>query len=198
MQRPPEVIRLPDVGVVLRRHRIEDLDALHAAIEESRDHLRPFMFWADQSRADTAAFLDGATRGWDAGQDFGYLIVDEADGSTLGGGGLHRRGPPETLEIGYWRRARAGGRGIVTALASALTAAGLALPGIERIEIHCDVANAASGAVPRRLGYAMAGIIDVPVRAPAETGRHAVWVWPADRSAAQSVGSDDQAGSVAS
>ena len=37
-----------------------DLDALHAAIEESRDHLRPFMPWADQTRADTATFLDGA------------------------------------------------------------------------------------------------------------------------------------------
>lgn len=191
MPRPPELIRLPDVGVVLRRHRIEDLDALHDAIEVSRDHLRPFMFWADQSRADTAAFLDAATRGWDAGQEFGYLIVDGTDGSILGGGGLHRRGAPETLEIGYWRRAGAGGRGIVTALASALTAAGLALPGIERIEIHCDVANGASGAVPRRLGYAMAGIIDTPVRAPGETGRHAVWVWPADRSAAQSAGSDN-------
>jgi RimJ/RimL family protein N-acetyltransferase len=157
------------------------------------------MFWADQSRADTAAFLDAATHGWDAGQEFGYLIVDGIDGidgSILGGGGLHRRGPPETLEIGYWRRAGAGGRGIVTALASALTAAGLALPGIERIEIHCDVANAASEAVPRRLGYSMAGIIDTPVRAPAETGRHAVWVWPADRSAAQSGGSD-KASSIA-
>jgi RimJ/RimL family protein N-acetyltransferase len=196
MQRPPEVIRLPDLGVVLRRHRIEDLDALHAAIEESRDHLRPFMFWADQSRADTAAFLDAATRGWDAGQEFGYLIVDGADGTILGGGGLHRRGPPETLEIGYWRRAGAGGRGIVTALASALTTAGLALPGIERIEIHCDIANAASGAVPRRLGFAMAGIIDTPVRAPAETGRHAVWVWPAAGPAGQSAGSD-KASSIA-
>jgi len=178
MDRPPDELVLADVGAVARRHRRADLDALHAAIEESRDHLRPFMFWADQSRADTAGFLGMAEDGWDEGREFGYLLVDAADGRVLGGGGLHRRGGPETIEIGYWRRADAGGRGLVTTLAGALTEAGLALDGIDRVEIHCDVANTASAAVPRRLGYRLAGVIDKPPQAPRETGRHQVWVTP--------------------
>ena len=67
----------------------------------------------------------------------------------------------------------------MTALASALTDVGLELEGIERIEIHCDVANAASAAVPRRLGYRLDGVIDKTPLAPAESGRHQIWVRPA-------------------
>src|SRR5688572_13995669 len=162
MERPPEEIELAAVGAVLRRSRVADLEALQQAIEESRDHLRPFMFWADQSRDDTAGFLARSEACWDGGQEFGYLIHDVGDGRVLGGGGLHRRGPPDTIEIGYWRRAGVTGRGIVTALAGALTAIGLELDGIARVEIHCDVANSASAAVPRRLGYRLDGVVDKP------------------------------------
>ena len=57
MAAPPECIELPAVDSVVRRHRLDDLDALQQAIEESRDHLRPWMFWADQTRDETAMFL---------------------------------------------------------------------------------------------------------------------------------------------
>ncbi len=178
--RPPEEIGLDDVGAALRRQRRADLDSLHAIIEENRDHLRPFMVWADQSRDDTAAFLAAIEEGWDADREYGYSIIDAGDGSILGAGGLRRTRRPDVFEIGYWRRADAGGRGLVTALTRELTTVGLAFDGIHHVEIHCDVANTASAAVPRRLGYTMTGIIDTPVRAPAETGRQMVWVSPPD------------------
>lgn len=180
MAHPPEEIALDDVGAVLRRQRCADLDALHTVIEENRDHLRPFMFWADQSRDDTAAFLETGEQGWDAGREYGYSIVDAVDGSILGAGGLRRGSRPDVVEIGYWRRADAGGRGIVTALARELTTVGLSLDRVAHVEIHCDVANEASAAVPRRLGYTLTGVINTPVRAPGETGRHMVWVSPPD------------------
>ena len=50
---PPDCIELADVGAALRRYTRDDLDLLHTAIEESRDHLRPFMPWADGTRTDT-------------------------------------------------------------------------------------------------------------------------------------------------
>ena len=129
---PPERIELPAVDAVVRRHRLDDLDALQQAIEESRDHLRPWMIWADQTRDETATFLRRAREKWDAGEEFAYLIVDGADDRVLGGGGLHRRAGPEALEIGYWLRADATGRGVITAAAGALTDAAFALDGIER------------------------------------------------------------------
>jgi RimJ/RimL family protein N-acetyltransferase len=171
---PPELIELPSVAAVLRRHRLDDLDAVHEAIEESRDHLRPWMFWADQSRHDTATFLRSAIEQWDSGQQYSYLIVD--DERVLGGSGLHRRAGPDTLEIGYWLRVDATGRGVMTAAAGALTDAAFAVDGIRRVEIHCDEGNVRSAAVARRLGYTLAEIRDKPPQAPNERGREMVWV----------------------
>ena len=176
MDAPPERIELDDVGAVLRRHRTDDLEALHAAIEESRDHLRPFMPWADQTCADTASFLAGAIEQWDRGSDFGYLIMDADGGEVLGGCGIHRRLGEHALELGYWLRVTATGRGIITAASAALTDAALALPGIERVEIHCDEANQRSAAVPRRLGYRLDRIETDDVSAPGDAGRSMIWV----------------------
>lgn len=44
------------------------------------------------------------------------------------------------------------------------------------MEIRCDQANAASAAVPRKLGFRLDRIADAVVRAPGETGRQLVWV----------------------
>ncbi|MFV0307640.1 MAG: GNAT family N-acetyltransferase [Desertimonas sp.] len=174
--RPPEQIALADVGAVVRRYRMADADPIHEAIEASRDHLRPFMFWADQTRDVTRRFVVEAEADWDAGIDYVVGIFDADRDVVLGGGGLHRRGGAESLEIGYWRRADAGGRGLVTAMARALTGAAFTNPAIEAVEIHCDVANRASAAVPKRLGFELREIISKDPAAPAETGRHQVWV----------------------
>ena len=175
----PERIELPDVSAVLRRHGPDDLDALQAAIEESRDHLRPWMVWADQTRAETASFLAGADEQWDAGSAYGYVILETTAGEVLGGCGLHRRLGPDALEIGYWRRASVGGRGVVSAAAAALTDVAMAMTGITRVEIHCDEANLRSAAVARRIGFTLARIEPDTVTAPGERGRSMIWVHPA-------------------
>ena len=172
---PPERIELPAVGAVLRRHRLDDLDAVQTVIEMSRDHLRPWMPWADQSRDETATFLERSVANWDARHDFGYLVTELAGGAVLGGTGLHNRLGAGALEIGYWRRVDASGRGLVTTWSAALTLVGFTLPGIERMEIHCDVANEPSAAVARRLGYTLDRIEDKPITAPGELGRSMIW-----------------------
>ena len=167
---------MPAGGVVLRRHGPADVDALHLAIEESRDHLRPFMPFADQARVDTAGFVELSASQWDEGTSFNYLITDATDGDVLGGCGIHRRVGPDAAEIGYWLRATATGRGVVTASAAALTDAGLALDGVERMEIHCDEANVRSAAVARRLGYRLDRIQPDAITSPGELGRMMIWV----------------------
>ena len=173
--RPPEQIAVDDVGVVLRRHRSEDIDSLHAVIEENRDHLRAFMPWADQTREHTAGFLTGSIADWDSGTNFNLLITAPATGSDpeeiLGGIGLHERGAERSLESGYWLRQSATGRGVITSAARALTNVALALDGVDTVEIHCDEANLKSAAVPRRLGYVLDRIIERPPAAPGEHGR---------------------------
>ncbi|CAN5526370.1 hypothetical protein BH24ACT5_BH24ACT5_05890 [soil metagenome] len=177
---PPDRIELGEVGAVLRRYRPDDLGRLYPVIEASRDHLRPWMPWADQDEATAAAFLTGAVDRWARSLDFNYTIVDSADGRVLGGAGMHRRGAADDIEIGYWRAVDSGGRGIVTAAARALTTAALALHGIRRVEIRCDEANAASAAIPHRLGYRLERVDEVEILAAAETGRHLVWGYRPD------------------
>ena len=57
-------------------------------------------------------------------------------------------------------------RGLATR-ASALTDAALSLPEVEVVVIVCDVTNAASAAVPRKLGFTLDGIVDADRKAPA-------------------------------
>jgi RimJ/RimL family protein N-acetyltransferase len=174
----PERIDLPTVSAALRRYRLEDIDSLYAAVEESRDHLRAFMPWADESRAQFETFVADAVEQWKSGADRNFLIVDPSTDEALGGCGLHARVGPEALEIGYWLRAGATGRGVITAAAGALTDAALAVDGVTRVEIHCDQANVRSAAVPRRLGYRLDRIEDDQVSATGDLGRSMIWVWP--------------------
>ena len=150
----------------------DDLDALQTAIEESRDHLRPWMPWADQSRAEDTADVPARrrSRGGTTARSIGYLLVDGADGSVLGGGGLHRRLGPDghrdrllAAGIGRWPRASS------RRSPRALTDVGVSMPDIDRVEIHCDEANTTSAAIPRRLGYALDRLDDRVVTVPAST-----------------------------
>jgi len=177
--RPPE--RLERDRLVLRRPTADDDRRMTAAIAASLDHLRPWMAWADDEATTPEhrrSYLARVEEGWSTGSDFAFLVLDAAGTTVLGGSGLHRRIGPRAIEIGYWVHVDHGGRGIATAVAGALTEAALALPDVDRVEIHCDEANVRSAAVPRRLGYRLDRVEDDDVTAPAETGRSMVWVLP--------------------
>jgi len=181
---PPE--RVAAGPVLLRRLRADDAEAVARAVEASLEHLGP---WATLEASDTAsqrAWIIEADGLWEAATDFIYAVLRArggakaaaavADGELIGTFGLHRRIGPFAIEMGYWIHAAYAGRGFGTAAARALTPVALALPDVHRVEIHCDVANAASAAIPRGLGYRLDRIEQRGPQAPAETGRHMVWV----------------------
>jgi len=175
MTSPPEVLTHGQVR--LRRWRADDAAALLAAVIESQEQLRPWMPWADGYDENRAAeFLRECDTRWASGHAFAYAIV--VGGQIVGSAGLHDRVGDGGLEIGYWVHADWTGRGIATDATAALTDAALALPGVDRVEIYHDAANAASGRIPAKLGYARLG--ERPTRglwpaAPGETGTDVVW-----------------------
>ncbi|WP_329494344.1 GNAT family N-acetyltransferase [Kitasatospora herbaricolor] len=176
--RPPELLTVAD-GYSLHRRAAAHAPALNALVRANLDHLRPWMPWAGHAPDPeaTLAMVRAGDSAWQAGTDFLYVLVPDAEPTAVVGAfGLHGRVGPGTLEIGYWTDAGHGGRGLATAAARALTAAVLALPGITRAEIHCDEANTRSAAVPRRLGYRLDRTDAAPVSAPGETGRKMIWV----------------------
>lgn len=182
---PPESV---DVGdLVLRRPTADDAEAMAAAIAASLPHLQPWMPWATPEAGTLAgqqAHLPEVAKAWDAGQEYHYVLVDRDRRTALGRFGLHRRIGPGALELGYWLRPEVEGRGYASACARALTAVALALPDVERVEIHCDEANVRSQRVARAAGYRLDRVEDDEVEAPGEVGRSMVWVFPAHPDAA--------------
>jgi RimJ/RimL family protein N-acetyltransferase len=172
----PERIELESLH--LRRLVPADAPALALAAQESLEHLRPWMPWATPDGVTSEAQerrLSGRAAHWGSQSDYEYGIF-LAGGALVGGCGLHRRIGPSALEIGYWVHAAHTRRGIATAAAGALTAAGFSLARVERMEIHCDEANVASAAVPPKLGYRLHGRVPHPPEAPGEVGTRLVWV----------------------
>ena len=171
--------RLVGDRVVLRRHTLDDAPALVKAITASIDHLRPWMPWVQhepQSVAQRRDMLAEWIGGWDATTNFPVAMVDPADESRIVGGcGLHRRGGPNQIEIGYWVHVDFTGQGVASEASRLLTNAGLILDGVDEVLICHDAANIASGMVPRKLGFTHIEEYRVPRTAPAESGLH--WKW---------------------
>ena len=87
-----------------------------------------------------------------ASHDWAYGLFDADESKVIGGAGLHSRGSTHHLEIGYQSVPDASGRGLATE-AAALCWVGFAHTSVERLEIHCDIENARSAGVARRLGF---------------------------------------------
>jgi RimJ/RimL family protein N-acetyltransferase len=174
-----------DLGgeLVLRRCHLADAEALHLAIDESREHLRPWTPWVTRATLEEErAVLVRWEEQWDAGGElqYGLFLGPLAVGST----GLIPRIGPGGLEIGYWVHAAHTRRGYATSAAAALTSVAFTLPGIEMVEIHHDRANLASEGVPRKLGFVLVGEHPRPSSsppAPADSGISRTWRMTRDR-----------------
>jgi RimJ/RimL family protein N-acetyltransferase len=176
---PPE--RVEAGPLTLRRVRPDDAGAIAAAVSASLEHLRPWMPWATPDaavRKTQLARVAEADQMWEAGTSHIYSVLTADHGLLVGEIGLHRRVDDASVEIGYWIAASQARRGFGTLAAEAMTSVALALPGVNRVEIHCDEANTASAAIPRKLGYHLDRIEKRLPEAPGETGRLMIWVLP--------------------
>ena len=174
---PPE--RVDAGSVVLRRIRATDAGPVAAAVAASLDHLRPWMPWATPDSAERRSQLARVAEAdemWESGISYIYSVLTAERGTLVGEIGLHRRGGDGSIEIGYWIAGSQARRGFGTSAAQAATSVALALPGVDRVEIHCDEANTASAAIPRKLGYRLDRTEVRQPEAPGETGRLMIWV----------------------
>lgn len=179
MPAPPDHLALP--GAALHRLRVGDAAALHVAVRESREHLGPWMPWATPEGTTAAAqqdFCATVAPRWDTGEEHVWVLREQPDGPVRGLVGLHRRIGPGAVEIGYWLHRGATGRGHARAAVRALVPVGLALAGVDRVEVHVDAANTRSAAVARAAGLLLDRVEARPPESPAQAGRLEVWVAP--------------------
>jgi RimJ/RimL family protein N-acetyltransferase len=171
---PTERIDLGDL--LIRRWQRDDAEAQFRAIEASYEELHTWMPWLPAPRTweQQTEFIEDMVASWPADGNCNYGVFASA-GTLLGALGLHDRVGPATLEIGYWCHTGYTGRGVITRSVAALADVALALPGVDRLEIHCDAANIRSAAVPRRLGWRLERIAPRERVAPGESGQRMVW-----------------------
>jgi ribosomal-protein-serine acetyltransferase len=162
----PALIELPaelrGERVMLRPVRPMDAEAIFAAIDESREHLRPWMPWVDNHRTvdDTSEYCVRTAARWLLREDLAMSIFEVRDGRYLGGTGLHE--PDWELrrfEVGYWLRDSATGQGFTTEAVALLRDFAFSQLGARRLELNCDVRNAPSRRVAERSGFVLEGTL---------------------------------------
>ena len=173
---PPERIELSG-GRALVRVTADRAAALVASVNESLEHLRPWMAWAQEPATEPAisTFLALGEELWEQRRDFGYSIVEGPDERVVGGCGLHGRLDEHGLEIGYWVHVDRSGQGIATEVTRALTDAAFDIAGVERVRITCEDTNARSARVPEKLGYTFVWV-SVPDHGVCEGRSTQAWV----------------------
>lgn len=155
-------------GLTLLRWRPRHVAALTAAIQTSRDHLAPWMPWVAAYDADPRAadhFVAAVDRAWGEGTEWSWGVWQQR--MLVGAVGLHSRGEPGVLEIGYWTHVDHLGRGVARRAAAVVTCEALALAHVRRVEIRHADTNRRSARVPARLGYRWVGRVP---RSPGEGG----------------------------
>jgi len=158
----PTLIDLPSElrgpRVLLRPYRSEDAEELFAAIDESRDHLRPWVPWVDDHRTvdDVRDRCSRSPASWLLRTNLALGIFDSVSGCYLGGAGLQ---DPDwelrAFEIGYWLRVTAIGHGYATAATRLLAKFALSHLQARRVAVRCNARNDASRRVAERAGFTL-------------------------------------------
>ncbi|HEY7022184.1 MAG TPA: GNAT family N-acetyltransferase [Ktedonobacterales bacterium] len=155
--------------VLVRPYRVEDAEALREAVEESREHIRAWLPFADahQTIEETRDWITHRVADWLLREDMGTGIFLREDGAYLGGLGLHPRSwEIGFFEIGYWLRASAEGHGYMREAVSLFIEFAARDLLASRLEIRCDARNARSAGVAERLGFKREGHIRNGLHAP--------------------------------
>lgn len=144
-----------------------DAPRLLPVLEANQAHLSPWIpahVYTPLPVSDLAVRLGGWARDFTEGRTFRWAMLARDDGRPLGEASMFPRDASgrialaegaDRVELGYWIDRAATGQGLVTEAMGALLDVARALPGIESVEIRCAAANAASAAVPRRLGFTL-------------------------------------------
>ena len=173
--RIPDQLRTP--RLLLRRWRTTDAAELQPVLEANFAHLGP---WIPARVAEPVPLprlvdrLSEFSRAFDAGREWRYglfaidlpRLVGEVSLFPRDASGRVPFDKADHIEIGYWLRSDATGRGFATEAVRAALDLAAALPRISRVSIWCDERNRASAALPRRLGFHLSDTI--VERAPAD------------------------------
>ena len=144
-----------------------DLLALHGRSKEPlRRWYGGLLARPEVTLDEVGTYLQEARRAFGTRAEIGYAARDAASGALVGGGVLHHIDwSVPKARIGYFVHADHTGQGHAGAIAAALTRMAFHRLGLQRIEIRVAIGNAASAAIPRKLGYRFLTVFERTKRA---------------------------------
>ncbi len=172
------IYRIETKRLILRCYNPSDARLLADSVSESVEHLKPWMPWAHnepepfEEKVKRVQYFRGR---FDQQQDYVYGVFNREETRLLGGTGLHTRLGEDQLEIGYWIHKDFVNQGLATESTAALVKVAFEIIHVHRIEIHCDPANHASAAVPRKLGFTCEGTLRKKTRFLNDWSDSMVW-----------------------
>lgn len=161
MDKYPTVIET--VRLIIAKTKKDDAHALNKAITDSFDQLHQWMKWATHKPtiSETQGWLDQAEQLWAEKKQLCFHIFDKQSQQLIGACSFHHIDwENQIMQIGYWLRSDATGKGFATEAVIALTNYAFARLGAKTIEIRCDEKNSKSRAVAQRSGYVLKAILE--------------------------------------
>ena len=150
-----ELVELVDGDIVVRPYRSEDIPALYEAARESIPELAAWMPWChpDYSLDETRSCILSRDEAWKRDSEYGFGIFDKQSGRYLGGVGLNFVNRNHDLvNLGYWVRTSATGRGIASSATRLVARFAFEHLGFQRVEILAATGNLASQRVAEKAG----------------------------------------------
>lgn len=174
---PLRTYRIETERLVIRCYKLEDAPAFWESISASREHLLPYMGWAElpMDLEERIGFLRKAIANYHLGKDGMLAIWDKTETTFIGSTGYHDRVKGNATEIGYWIDARQTGKGYVTEAVSALTKVAFEVEGWDRVEIHNVPENEVSAKIPRKLGYTHEATLKLRLPMQGGPGDEMIW-----------------------
>ena len=141
-----------------------DADELVAAVRESYTELAQWLVWprAGYGPEEAQAFLSRQREAWEAGTAYHFAVTED---EWLVGAVSLTPLVEGRLNLGYWVRSAASGRGVATATGRIALDHARAMPGVTAVQIAVAKGNGASRRVAEKLG---GRLLDKPVTVHAE------------------------------
>ena len=179
---PPrsEVRSRPIETARLLLHPLDASDArdLWNAVESSRTHLEPWLPWVpfNSDLESSSRYAEASAADWDAARACRFSLRDRASRRFLGVIGLEAFAHlHESVELGYWLRIDASGRGLMTEAGRAVLDWAFGSVNAHRVRVAAATDNHASLGVIRRLGFRFEGIARQAERCNGRWLDHAVF-----------------------
>ena len=148
--------------LIIRCYEPADAQKLKDAIDESMDHLLPWMPWTKyepETLEQKVTRLRKFRGDFDLDRDYVFGVFDKDEKILIGSTGLHTRQGVNVFEIGYWIRQSHTKKGYALECTKALTKIAFEFAEINRVEIHCEPINTSSLNIPKKIGYTLEAVL---------------------------------------